>query len=140
MSHPVLIENVRLKELVLVANRNREFFEEFERFLQEQGFASIHAFVNEPVEEKAIATLQAFFRRRFEARIVDGLGRPYSRGKGKWYFLAWLFRDAPAQRLQPLLGSVEGRSATERKTNLLNRLRVAVAKQFPSEQSWTWHA
>ena len=44
-----------------------------------------------------------------ELRLFDGLSRPYaSTGKAKWYFLVWLFRDAPAQRLQPLLAHLQG--------------------------------
>lgn len=73
------------------------------------------------------------------AQLFDGLGRPYGDSKkARWYFLAWLFRDAPAQRLGPILSSVEGNTIDERRARLLNELREFVAPLFPLAESWTW--
>jgi hypothetical protein len=72
--------------------------------------------------------------------LLDGLARPYQDATAKWYFLAWILRDAPAQRLQPILSSVEGASLAERRANLLNQLRKFVGPLFPQAESWSWPA
>ena len=73
-------------------------------------------------------------------KLYDGLLRPYSNSKAKWYFLAWLLRDAATQRLQPLLNSVPGQTMTERKTYLLNEIRKFVEPLFPESENWEWPA
>lgn len=64
--------------------------------------------------------LQGFLRRCFipgePSRVpplFDGIGRQYPQGKAAFYFLSWLIRDAPQQRLQPLLSRAK-RQATEK--------------------------
>lgn len=66
--------------------------------------------------------------------------RPYANGKAKWFFLAWLLRDAATQRLQPLLKGISGKNDIERKTFLLNEIRKFVAPLFPAPESWEWPA
>lgn len=66
--------------------------------------------------------------------------RPYSNSRAKWYFLAWLLRDAATQRLQPLLRSVPGDTAIERRVYLLNEVRKFVAPLFPKSENWEWAA
>jgi hypothetical protein len=74
-----------------------------------------------------------------KAVLYDGIGRPYASDLAKWYFLAWTMRDAPAQRLGPLLQGIEGASMSERKANLLNQVRKFVGPLFPEAEKWTWH-
>ena len=75
-----------------------------------------------------------------EAKLYDGLLRPYSNAKAKWYFLAWLLRDAATQRLQPLLKNMPGETAIERKAYLLNEVRKFVKPLFTEVESWEWPA
>ncbi len=121
MVDDLLIENIRLSELVLVVNQNQPFFLEFEAFLKVRGYDTIHAFILETSSEKAEEILTTYFHTPFANPMLDGIGRPYDANKAKWYFMAWLFRDAPAQRLEPLLRAVEGANPMERRVALLNR-------------------
>lgn len=66
--------------------------------------------------------------------------RPYSNSRAKWYFLAWLLRDAATQRLQPLLKTAPGDTLADRRAYLLNEVRKFVAPLFPDAESWEWHA
>ena len=138
MDNDLLVENIRLSELVLVVNQNQPFFLEFEAFLKTKGYDTIHSFIIETSREKAEAVLRAYFQAPFANPMMDGIGRPFEAGKAKWYFIAWLFRDAPAQRLGPLLRTVEGANPTERRVILLNKIREFVAPLFPLPESWTW--
>jgi len=75
-------------------------------YLKQHGYKDVHAFINEPSDVKATRAIQDYLARQTGIQLLDGLARPYKDATAKWYFLAWILRDAPAQRLQPLLTSV----------------------------------
>lgn len=135
-----ITENVRLAELVAIVNLNKGFYDEFVAYLRSQGFDHVLAFVNETDETKATATILGFLRRTSLARLHDGVSKPYEKSKAAWYFLSWLFRDAPAQRLNPLVTQMPGATAVEKQANLLNTLRTHVRALFPERPQWEWPA
>lgn len=135
-----VIRNLRLKELVAIVRENKRFYENFVVFLRGEGYNSVLDFIQEQSDERAAETITKYLARPSEAKLYDGLLRPYSNAKAKWYFLAWLLRDAATQRLQPLLKSVPGETAVERKVYLLNEVRKFVKPLFPEVESWEWPA
>jgi len=135
-----VIENIRLRELVTVVGENRAYLEDFLACLKEHGFADLPSFVNTNDELRALEAISAYLVRKSDAKLLDGVGKPYGNAKARWFFLSWVFRDAPAQRLGPLVKHVKGDTATERKANLLNELRKHVAPLFPDSASWEWPA
>jgi len=135
-----VLHNLRLKELVAIVRENKRFYEDFVAFLQEEGYNSVLDFIREPSDERAAEAISRYLTRPIEVKLYDGLLRPYSNSKAKWFFLAWLLRDAATQRLQPLLRSVPGETIVERKTYLLNEVRKFVGPLFPETESWEWPA
>jgi hypothetical protein len=135
-----VIENIRLRELVAVVGENRAYFDDFLLCLKEHGFADLPSFVNTTDDRQALETISAYLARKSEAQLLDGVGKPYANSKARWFFLSWVFRDAPAQRLGPLVAHVRGATPTERKANLLNELRKHVGPLFPDSASWDWPA
>jgi hypothetical protein len=135
-----VLYNLRLKELVAIVQENKCFYEDFVIFLKKAGYDSVLDFIQESSDERAAETIATYLARSSEVRLYDGLLRPYSNSKAKWYFLAWLLRDAATQRLQPLLKSVPGETTVERKTYLLNQVRKFVEPLFPEAASWEWPA
>lgn len=135
-----VIENLRLKELRLVVNRNRAFFAEFLVLLSSKGYETLQAFIADNDQDRPKRFLREFFAHQFAAPLLDGLGRPYAHGTANWYFITWVLRDAPAQRLNPLLGCVPGGTTAERRIELVDRLRRLVAPLFPDAGSWDWPA
>jgi hypothetical protein len=133
-----VLENLRLRDLVAIVRQNQAFYEEFVRFLSTHGYADVHAFVGERKDSEAVRVLEAYLTSQSTAKLYDGLGRPYSDTVAKWYFLAWALRDAPAQRLGPLLRSVEGATRDRKKASLLNQLRKFVGPLFPEAEKWEW--
>jgi hypothetical protein len=133
-----VLENLRLRDLVAIVHQNQEFYEEFVRFLAIHGYDDVHAFVHEQNDTRAVRVLEAYLTTHSTAKLHDGLGRPYSDTVAKWYFLAWVLRDAPAQRLGPLLHSVEGATLDRKKASLLNQLRKFVGPLFPEAEKWEW--
>ena len=135
-----VLYNLRLKELVAIVRENERFYQDFVEFLREVGYNSVLEFVQEPSDEKAAETISTYLSRANEVKLYDGLLRPYSNSKAKWFFLAWLLRDAATQRLQPLLKTMPGETAIERKAYLLNEVRKFVGPLFPQAASWEWPA
>lgn len=136
---PFVVQNLRLGELVGIVNSNERFFLDFVAYLASEGYPDVYSFVLERSDEKAVHVMLTYLRRKSDCRLYDGLGRPYTDlRRARWSFLAWVFRDAPNQRLQPLLAQIPGANVDEQRANLLNELRKFVAPLFPSEQKWTW--
>ena len=135
-----VLANLRLADLVAIVNLNKAFYEDFVLYLRERGYETTREFVNETSDEKARRVITGFLDRTSEVELLNGLGNPYSNSQARWYFLAWMLRDAPAQRLGPLLNEVPGDTAESRKAYLLNEVRKFVAPLFPDYESWTWPA
>ena len=135
-----IVENLRLAELVAVVNANRPYFDEFIAFLNKEGYTTVREFVSDPFDERAKATIHAYLLLRSKERFYDGVLRPFPESKARWYFLAWIFRDAPAQRLGPLVAHAPGQSTVAKQSHLLNEIRKFVIPLFPNEQQWEWHA
>ena len=51
-----------------------------------------------------------------------------------------MLRDAPAQRLGPLVNQAPGETLEDRRAYLLNEIRKFVAPLFPEDESWSWAA
>ncbi|MEL7445468.1 MAG: hypothetical protein AAGK02_06610 [Pseudomonadota bacterium] len=98
-----VVENLRLKELAIVAEQNRPAFEYLVEFLIAEGYQSLQAFVLDEDSEKAEATILRFLQTPLPdgLELFDGIARPYAHQKAKWLLLGWVFRDAPEQRLRP---------------------------------------
>ncbi len=135
-----VLYNLRLRELVTIVQENKYFYEDFVTFLRGEGYGSVRDFVREPSDKRAMQTISKYLTRPSQAKLYDGLFRPYSDAKAKWFFLAWLLRDAATQRLEPLLKGVPGETVIERKTYLLNEVRKFVEPLFPEAESWQWPA
>jgi hypothetical protein len=136
---PVL-HNLRLLELVAIVRENQKFYDDFVVFLHEEGYASLLEFIQETDDQRAMHTITRYLTRPSEVYLYDGLLRPYANSKAKWYFLAWLLRDAATQRLEPLLKYMPGRNGVEKKAHLLNEVRKFVEPLFPDASSWEWAA
>lgn len=134
-----VLHNLRLRELVAIVQENRRFYDDFVGFLEQEGYNSILDFIQEPSDDRASQTIRRYLNRQSDVKLYDGLLRPYSNSRAKWYFLAWLLRDAATQRLQPLLSSVPGDTPIERRTYLLNEVRKFIAPLFPQSENWEWH-
>jgi len=135
-----VLSNLRLAELVAIVNANKPFFDDFLVYLRESGYVSIRSFIAEESDKKAIAVITGFLDRASPVALLDGVGRPYDNSLGRWYFLAWLLRDAPAQRLRPLVDGVPGGTMQAKRAYLLNEVRKFVGPLFPAEDSWSWAA
>lgn len=135
----LVLENLRLKELILVVNKNKPFFDEFIGFLNGKGYDDIHSFVSEADESKVKEIVNAYFEAPFTNTLFDGIARPYNESKSKWFFITWVLRDAPQQRLQPIVSSLHG-TTQEKRTWVINKIMRFVSPLLPDKEQWEWPA
>ena len=135
-----VLHNLRLGELIAIVRENRRFYQDFVGFLEHEGYSSVLDFVQEQSDELAAGTIDRYLNRQSDVKLYDGVLRPYSNSRAKWFFLAWLLRDAATQRLQPLLRYVPGNTTIERQTYLINEIRKFVAPLLPEAENWEWPA
>ncbi|HAU1316072.1 TPA: hypothetical protein F8S42_16220, partial [Legionella pneumophila] len=89
--------------------------------------------------EKLITILNQYFDSDFENTLFDGIARPYNQSKSKWFFITWLLRDAPQQRLQPIISNLSG-STNERRIWILRKIIHFVSPLLPKKEQWEWPA
>lgn len=135
-----VIENLRLAELVTVANANRPFFDDFVRFTASLGYRSLAAFIVEPDQAKGFDNILAYLQRPLPwgVQLFDGIARPYEASKAKFFLLSWILRDAPAQRLGPIVRTMPGATVLYRQAHLLNAIRSHVAGILSAPEYWEW--
>lgn len=82
-------ENIPLKELAIITNLNKPFFEDFTDFLRMEGYAELYAFVVDKDGLKAKRTIEKYLERKIpnNVKLYDGIVRPYSENKAKWLLL-----------------------------------------------------
>ncbi len=136
-----IIENIRLKELKIIADKNKDYFYYIIKFLNNNGYKSLHDFVNEKDDTKALHVLERFLAHQMpdNIKLYDGVARAYKSDKAKWLMCGWILRDAPEQRLRPILSSIEG-NTYQKKSFLINEVRKNLITIFPDKKSWEWHA
>lgn len=137
-----IVQNIRLKELVAIAHANKPFYDFFRQEIAKVGYPTLHSFVSEVDDAKATAAILAFLRAPVPTgtALLDGVGAPYGADKGKWLLLGWIFRDAPEQRLRPMVFDMPGASVSERQAHLLNSVRSYARDVLPDPRFWKWHA
>ncbi|WP_288420878.1 hypothetical protein [uncultured Acinetobacter sp.] len=135
-----IIDNIRLSELMIITQQNKNFFDEFVQFLNFQGYTSIYQFIQETSKIKVQNILRVYFSHQFSSFLYDGIGNAYKADKAKWLFICWLLRDAPEQRLRPIVSSLNQGNKTENQIYLISQLIEYIKPIFPSPISWTWEA
>ncbi|MDB4421045.1 hypothetical protein N9271_01850 [Pseudomonadales bacterium] len=136
----LVVENLRLKELLVVVELNKPFFEEFLAFIEGHGYANIRALIAESDEAQLEKVLNAYFSSDFENTLFDGIGRPYPDATSKWFFITWVLRDAATQRLAPIVSKTTGRNITEKRIKVICKILAFVEPLLPDEEQWEWPA
>lgn len=133
-------DNLRIRELAIIADINRPFFEDFRGYVMDRGYDSIYEFISDPSDSAGFETILRYLNRDLppSAILHDGIARPYPSGKAKWLFLGWLFRDAPEQRLRPMVASMAGENPNERRAALLDIVRKGLVSSFDGDAYWQW--
>jgi hypothetical protein len=105
--HKVDVSHARLVELTRLADQAKPFYDWIEN--QVKIHTGSHKDLNEILyglsETEIKNSLLACINSTDESKpfLFDGIGRVYTHPKACFYFFAWIIRDAPQQRLAPLI-------------------------------------
>lgn len=109
--HTVDVAHYRLIELTKLADQAKPFYEWVERKAK-QIFSSHHSLHDillkcPKIDLHHIINSCFFDENTKRPLLFDGIGRVYPHYKACFYFFAWMIRDAPQQRLAPLISRMQ---------------------------------
>ncbi len=142
--HTVDISHPRLVELTKLADQAKPFYDWIEKKVKILTGSSkgLNDLLHELTEEEIKHALLACFMATDETKpfLFDGAGRTYPHLKACFYFFAWMIRDAPQQRLAPLIQRMrkaEGVGIIEAEVDVLAKL---LYEYRDSVKSFAWPA
>jgi hypothetical protein len=139
------ITHFRLIELTRLADQSRPFYDWVET--QFQDILSRSASLDELLQTSTSSEILTGIKSCYEATgqpavpfLFDGVGRTYPHHKACFYFFAWLIRDAPQQRLSPLIQRIV-RSSTKKRTEVeIALLTALIVKYRKNVRTFSWDA
>jgi hypothetical protein len=109
--HQVNVAHYRLIELSRLADQAKPFYDWIEKIAkQETGYNKSFSeilFKSNKTEIKKIICSCYSNKQDEKPLLFDGIGRVYEHTKACFYFFAWIIRDAPQQRLSPLIARMQ---------------------------------
>lgn len=133
-------ENLRIADLIAIIKKNKAYYDDFFNFIKKNGYNTIKDFMNESSDEIWVKIVIEYLESPKEVELLNGIGKPFKSSKAPWFFIAWLLRDAPTQRLQPLLRYIKGDTPNEKKALLLNINRNFIRPLLNDDINWEWCA
>lgn len=137
------ITHDRLVELFQLADHAYPFYQWVEAQLQ--GVMASRLPLHDLLQEVDHTTLQSAIVACYQAEgqpnvppLLDGVGRPYPHRKACYYFFAWLIRDAPQQRLSPLIQRISKTTKQPRLAVETAVLAALIVHYRPVVQYFQW--
>ena len=72
--------------------------------------------------------------------LFDGIGRSYSHLKACYYFFSWIIRDAPQQRLAPLISRIVKQSNLNKTEAEIEALSLLICKYRNNVKTFSWES
>ncbi|MFN3978786.1 MAG: hypothetical protein ACK4SA_00210 [Caldilinea sp.] len=109
--HQVDITHYRLIELSRLADQAKPFYDWIEQRarLVTGSYRSLSDILQVATSQEIEETIRSCYQENDKSRpmLFDGIGRVYPHSKACFYFFAWMIRDAPQQRLAPLIARMQ---------------------------------
>jgi len=139
------ISHIRLVELSKLADQAKPFYvwveEVFRRALKTK------ASLDEILKTSSRSQIENGIRNCYLADekesipiLFDGIGRSYAHQKACYYFFSWLVRDAPKQRLEPLLQRIVRLSKRPRLDVEIQGIAALIYKYRENLRTFSWDA
>lgn len=137
------ISHWRLVDLARLADQARPFYDWVEKTFQQTLSA------NTPLETILLSAAMPDLNRAIAACyrnqanpdvpfLFDGIGRTYPHAKACYYFFSWLIRDAPQQRLAPLIQRIARNSAESRSEIEITVLAALIVEYRHNVKTFSW--
>ena len=139
------ISHIRLVELSQLADQAKPFYvwveATFQRLLKTT--TSFDDILNTASREQIEICIQECYSaaaRQGVPILFDGIGRSYPHQKACYYFFSWVVRDAPKQRLEPLLQRIVRQSKRKRVDVEAQALAALLFKYRKNLLTFSWDA
>lgn len=139
------LSHVRLVELSHLADQAKPFYLWVESVSQQvlETKSSLDDILRTSSREQIERCLQqCYTTNEQQARplLFDGIGRSYPHQKACYYFFSWIVRDAPKQRLEPLLQRIVRQSKRRRADVEAQALAALIYKYRENLKTFSWDA
>lgn len=111
------ISHQRLGDLARLADQAKPFYDWVEKVFQQtlRTNKTLNQILNSASLQNIESAIFTCYSKYEDLPLLfDGIGRPYSHRKSCYYFFSWLVRDAPQQRLSPLIQRMSNQDNRER--------------------------
>lgn len=141
--HGVNVAHPRLVELAKLADQAKPYYDFIER--QAKIITADHRDLDSILKTASKETIRSIVSKCFDSNpncplLFDGIGRPYTATQACYFFLSWLARDAPAQRLNPLITQMTASGAVRKKTARIDTLTSLLYEYKSTLKSFQWDA
>ncbi len=142
--HQVNIAHYRLLELTLLADQAKPFYDWIEKTARQ--ITGSHLTLNELLltctKEQLKSIVMACYTQTTQQKpfLFDGVGRAYPHKKACFYFFAWMIRDAPQQRLAPLISRMQKLVRLEKIVIETDSLIELIFEYRTNVKSFEWQA
>ncbi|MEK7398612.1 MAG: hypothetical protein AAB116_16895, partial [Candidatus Poribacteria bacterium] len=142
--HEINIAHYRLIELTKLADQAKPFYNWVEKHAKR--ITGSHRSLNEILFSCSKMEIEKVINACYsdgndeKPLLFDGIGRVYPHAKACFYFFAWMIRDAPQQRLSPLISRMQ---KVDNVTKLIAETDSLVELIFEYRtivKSFEWHA
>ena len=140
--HQVDITHYRLVELSKLADQAKPFYDWVEIIAKKQtgSHQSLGEILMRSTKQDLSNIILACYGETEESRplLFDGIGRVYHHAKACFYFFAWMIRDAPQQRLAPLIARMRKLEDIERMVAETDTLVELIYEYKSYVKSFDW--
>ncbi|MCS6871949.1 MAG: hypothetical protein RML95_01995 [Anaerolineae bacterium] len=139
------ISHIRLIDLTQLADRAKPFYDWIEGQFRLQANSSetldeLLMRLPRHTIEQCIAACYYPDPTQSVPKLFDGIGRLYAHPKACFYFFAWLIRDAPQQRLSPLVQQIAKRTQKARRQVEIEVLAALIVHYRSFARTFQWSA
>lgn len=139
------ITHSRLVELTNLADQAEAFYDWVEDKFQSklsrtESLDEILRLASQAGIKRAIADCYTATQAEGLPLLFDGVGRSYPHARACYYFFSWLIRDAPQQRLGPLIGRMVRNSKRRRSEIEIDVLAALICKYRSNVRTFSWEA
>ena len=137
------ISHGRLVDLANLADQARPFYEWVEKQFQ-QHLSSLND-LEQILLTVTLDNLKHILRACYKPAsntdlplLFDGIGRTYPHPKACYYFFSWLIRDAPQQRLSPLISRILKQSSQRRIDVEIDVIANLIVEYRSTVKTFSW--
>ncbi len=139
------ISHLRLVDLTKLADQAKPFYDWVEKTFQEtlhSGASLEDILISMPASEIKAAITSCYLVQNNTGLpfLFDGVGRSYSHSKACYYFFSWLIRDAPQQRLSPLVNRIVKNANLPRVEVEIEVLTTLITRYRKEVKTFSWEA